>query len=149
MLATIYQWFESRIPVFRTLEPERPPNTLLAFYRHFLQPVWPVFAVLLAVSALGSLIEVALQSFVGSLVDQMRAAATPANFLTDHSRELLWMAFVAMIARPVVSTLHDLVKNQMISAPLQCVSAGTRIAMCVRQSWASSRTISPAASPTR
>ncbi len=119
MLDTIYQWFETRIAVFRDLAPARPPSTLLAYYRHFLEPIWPAFAVLLAVSALGSAIEVALQSFVGSLVDQMRSASTPATFLSDHKGELIWMAFVAMIARPVVSTVHDLVKNQMISVPLQ------------------------------
>lgn len=119
MLDTIYQWFETRIAVFRSVAPAQPPSTLLAYYKHFLQPVWPAFAVLLAVSALGSIIEVALQSFVGNLVDQMRVATTPATFLSDHKGELIWMAFVAMIARPLVSTAHDLVKNQMISIPLQ------------------------------
>ena len=119
MLNAIYEWFEGRISVFREAEPERPPATLLAYYRHFLQPVWPVFAVLLVVSALGSVIEVALQSFIGSLVDQMRIAATPANFLGAHAVELVSMGLVALLARPLVSTLHDLIKNQMIASPVQ------------------------------
>ena len=118
MLAAIYNWFETRIPVFREAEPTQPPGSLLAFYRHFLDPLWPVFLVLMFVGFLGSAIEVALQAFIGSLVDQMRAAQTPENFLSLHAWELLGMGFVALIARPVVSTAHDLVKNQMISAPL-------------------------------
>ena len=31
---------------------------------------------------------------------------------------LLWMAFVAVVARPVVSTAHDLIKNQIIAGPV-------------------------------
>ena len=118
MLNAIYQWFETRIPVFRDEEPVAPPGTLLAFYRHFLDPLWPVFAVLLAMGFVGSVIEVTLTGFVGNLVDQMRAAQTPENFLAVHRWELIGMALVALILRPLVSTLHDLTKNQMITAAL-------------------------------
>ena len=45
MLNAIYHWFETRIAVFRDEEPSPPPRTLLAYYRHFVDPVWPVFAV--------------------------------------------------------------------------------------------------------
>ena len=119
MLNAIYQWFETRIAVFRDDEPTRPPGTLLAFYRHFIEPVWPVFGLLLIVGSIGSAIEVALQSFIGSLVDQMRVAQTPENFVGNHLWQLIGMAFVALILRPLVSTLHDLVKNQMIASPFQ------------------------------
>ena len=118
MLIAIYRWFETRIPVFRDAYPARPPGTLLPFYRHFLEPVWPVFAVLLAVGFLGSIIEVSLTAFVGSLVDQMRAAQTPETFLAVHRWELIGMALVALLVRPLVSTVHDLIKNQMIAAAL-------------------------------
>ena len=118
MLDGIYQWFETRIPVFRDEEPSRPPGTLLAFYRHFVEPVWPVFALLLVVGATGSIIEVVLQSYVGQLVDQMREAATPSTFFNTHWVGLTGMALLALFVRPVVSTVHDLIKNQMISPPL-------------------------------
>ena len=116
MLNAIYHWFETRITVFREEEPIAPPGTLLPYYRHFLDPLWPVFAVLLVMGLVGSLIEVGLTGFVGNLVDQMRAAETPENFLSVHRWELLGMALVALLLRPLVSTLHDLTKNQMISA---------------------------------
>src|SRR5262245_64307540 len=57
-------------------------------------------------------------SFVGQLVDLMKAAPSPADFLSQHAVPLLWMAFVAVVARPLVSTAHDLFKNQIISAPV-------------------------------
>ena len=117
MLNTIYHWFETRIPVFREAEPTRPPGTLWLFFRHFVEPVWPVFAALLVVGSIGSAIEVSLQAFIGTLVDQMRQAASPQTFLNTHAWELIGMGFVALVARPLVSTLHDLIKNQMIASP--------------------------------
>jgi ATP-binding cassette, subfamily B, multidrug efflux pump len=114
----MFQWFESRIEAFPDAAPERPPATLFAYYVHFIKPVWPAFATLLLAGLLGALIEVALMSFVGRLVDLMKAAPSPADFLSEHAVPLLWMAFVAVVARPLVSTAHDLIKNQIISAPV-------------------------------
>lgn len=114
----MFRWFETRIAAFPDEPPTRPPETLLAFYLYFVKPIWPVFAALLVAGFLGSLIEVALMSFIGSIVDMMKAAETPATFFNDHWPTLLWMAFVAVVARPVVSTAHDLIKNQVIAAPV-------------------------------
>lgn len=114
----MFSWFETRIAAFPDEPPTRPPETLLAFYLYFVKPIWPVFAALLVAGFLGSLIEVALMSFIGSIVDMMKAAETPATFFNDHWPTLLWMAFVAVVARPVVSTAHDLIKNQVIAAPV-------------------------------
>ena len=76
----MYRWFETRIDAFPDEHPARPPETLLAFYAYFIKPVWPAFALLLVAGFLGSLIEVALLAFVGSLVDMMRAAQSPQHF---------------------------------------------------------------------
>jgi ATP-binding cassette, subfamily B, multidrug efflux pump len=114
----MFRWFETRIEAFPEAPLERPPSTLFAYYVYFIRPVWPAFAALLIAGLLGALIEVALMTFIGNLVDLMRAAASPAHFMADHGPILLWMALVAVIARPVVSTVHDLIKNQIISAPV-------------------------------
>jgi ATP-binding cassette, subfamily B, multidrug efflux pump len=114
----MFQWFESRIEAFPVEPPQRPPATLLAYYAYFIKPVWPAFATLLVAGLLGALIEVALMSFVGRLVDLMKAAQSPADFIAEHAVTLLWMAFVAVVARPLISTAHDLIKNQIISAPV-------------------------------
>jgi ATP-binding cassette subfamily B multidrug efflux pump len=114
----MFRWFETRIEAFPDDPPERPPETLLAFYIHFIRPIWPVFAFLLVAGFLGSVIEVSLLAFVGSLVDMMREAQTPEAFLANHWGILLWMGFIALIARPLVSTVHDLIKNQIIAAPV-------------------------------
>jgi ABC-type multidrug transport system fused ATPase/permease subunit len=114
----MFTWFETRIEAFPDESPVRPPDTLLAFYVHFIRPVWPVFAILLVAGFAGALIEVALMAFVGNLVDLMKGAQTPADFVSEHGHVLLWMAFVAVVARPMVSTAHDLIKNQIIAGPV-------------------------------
>src|SRR5262245_1180558 len=114
----MFRWFETRIAAFPEDPPVRPPETLLAFYLHFVKPVWPVFSLLLVAGLLGSLIEVALLAFVGSLVDMMRGAQSPAQFFSEHGTTLLIMGGIALIARPAVSTAHELIKNQMIAAPV-------------------------------
>jgi len=114
----MFRWFETRIEAFPQDRPEQPPETLLAYYVYFIKPVWPAFATLLVAGFLGSIIEVALMTFIGNLVDLMKASANPATFFADHGPTLLWMAFVAVLARPLVSTAHDLIKNQIINAPV-------------------------------
>ena len=113
----MFRWFETRIDAFPEDPPARPPTRLMDFYWYYVKPVWPIFVVLLVVGCIGSLIEVALFAFVGSLVDLMRESQSPETFFTDHGVTLLWMGFVALILRPVISTAHDLIKNQMISGP--------------------------------
>ena len=115
MLSHIVSWFEKRIDAFAVAEVSRPPDTLFAFYRFFIQPLWPFFVMLLIAGFLGSSIEVALMAFVGSIVDRMRTSTDPSTFLTEHGRMLLLMASVALILRPIVSTAHDLIKNQMMT----------------------------------
>ncbi len=114
----MFRWFETRINAFPEDVPQQPPNRLPAFYWHFIRPVWPAFSLLLVVGLAGSLIEVALYAFIGDVVDRMREAPSPETFITDNGAMLLVMAFVALVLRPLVSTAHDLTKNQMIAGPV-------------------------------
>ncbi len=114
----MFRWFETRINAFPEELPQRPPDTLWAVYWHFIRPVWPAFLLLLIVGLVGSLIEVALYAFIGTIVDRMKAAHSPQSFMSDNGSMLLLMAFVALILRPLVSTAHDLTKNQMIAGPV-------------------------------
>ena len=49
----MYRWFETRIDAFPDAPPVRPPDTLWAFYAHFIKPVWPAFALLLVAGGVG------------------------------------------------------------------------------------------------
>ncbi len=116
MLSRLMRWGETQIKPFDDRAIVRPPDRLWAFYWFFIKPLWPYFLLLLIAGCLGSTIEVALMGFVGTIVDRMRVESDPANFVSTHATMLTLMAFVALILRPVVSTAHDFIKNQMLSA---------------------------------
>ena len=114
-IKTIFVWFEGLIDPFREVPVEKPPRELLAFYWHYIRQVWPFFVALLSIGLIGALIEVSLFAFLGEIVDLVRTATTPEIFFTEHGRMLLWMGFVALIARPVVFTIHDLLIHQTMT----------------------------------
>lgn len=110
----LYRRFETLIDPFRSAPEHMPPAEVLRFYAFYLRQVWPVFSVLLVVGLIVALIEVALFSYLGRIVDL--AQNTPAaQFFTLHGGELAWMAAVALVLRPLFNALHDLLVHQSIN----------------------------------
>ena len=132
----MFRWFETRIDPFAGSGDVRPPDRLVAFYWHFVRQAWPGFAALLVAGLLGGVIEASLFAFVGSIVDLMREATSPQTFLSDHGGWLLFMAFVAMVLRPLVSAVHDLIKQQMIGGNFTTLIRWQTHAYVLRQSIA-------------
>jgi ATP-binding cassette, subfamily B, multidrug efflux pump len=129
-----FKWFETYINPFAGEAVVRPPDTLGAFYWHFLRQAWPAFLALLIMGGLGAVIEASLFQFVGSLVDRMRAASNPATFVDDNWNTLMAMAFVAAILRPLASFVHDLIKHQMIGGSFTTLVRWQSHAYVLRQS---------------
>jgi ATP-binding cassette subfamily B multidrug efflux pump len=115
----MFAWFESRVDPFVRKAVTMPPGALLAFYWHFIRPIWPVFALILSLDLLAAVSEVLLAIFVAQLINVMTAATSAARFFGDHAGLLLWMAFVVLIARPAILFAYDLLKNQVLSPPFQ------------------------------
>lgn len=90
-----------------------PPTSVARFYAFYLRQVWPVFLAILVVGLGVASIEVALFGFIGRIVDLAREIPDP-GFFTRHGQELLWMALITLIARPLFSALHNLLVNQTI-----------------------------------
>ncbi len=109
-------WFERLIDPYKDVPIVQPPDKLGAFYRHFLRRIWWVYVLIMLFGMLGSLIEVSLVAFVGQVVDLAKSAANPADFFDANGRTLLWMAFVAMVARPLAFGVHTLLINQTANA---------------------------------
>ncbi|WP_277962391.1 ABC transporter ATP-binding protein [Pseudomonas sp. RIT-To-2] len=110
----LFRRFEKWIDIFREAPTEAPPTRVLAFYVYYLRQVWPSFAALLFVGLVGALIEVALFNYLSRIIDL--AQGTPnVHFFSDHGGELLWMAVVALLLRPVFVGLHDLLVHQTIA----------------------------------
>ncbi|MFC4419312.1 ABC transporter ATP-binding protein [Cupriavidus pampae] len=108
---------ERLIDPFRYLPDTQPPDRIWPFYLHFLREVRGVMTALLFVGLIGALVEVALFSFLGRLVDLAREAPDGA-FFSRHRNELLWMAFVAIVFRPLMIWLHDVLVHQVINPSL-------------------------------
>ncbi len=134
MLSRLFERFEKHIDPFAGDGTVRPPDTLIAFYWHFVGQSWPVFALLLFMGFCAGVLEASLFAFVGSLVDRMRTATSPDTFIADNGRLLLFMAFVAAVLRPVVSFVHDLVKHQMIGGSFTTLVRWQSHAYVLRQS---------------
>ena len=110
----LYRRFERLIDPFRDVPERMPPTDVIRFYVYYLRQVWPVFLALLFVGLIAALIEVALFSYLGRIVDLAQGTA-PADFFSVHGHELIWMAVVALILRPVFFGLHDMLVHQSIN----------------------------------
>ncbi|MEO6801477.1 MAG: ABC transporter ATP-binding protein [Rhodanobacter sp.] len=108
----MFRWFESLIDAFKEPADGMPPTSVWRFYAFYLRQVWPVFAAVVVVGFGVAVVEVALFGFIGRIVDM--AKGTPADFFRLHGRTLVWMAAVALIVRPLLNSLHDLLVNQAI-----------------------------------
>ncbi|OOG61221.1 multidrug ABC transporter ATP-binding protein [Rhodanobacter sp. B05] len=108
----MFRWFESLIDTFKDPVDGMPPQSVARFYMFYLRQVWPVFAAAIVVGFGVAVVEVSLFGFIGRIVDMARG--TPADLFRQHGRTLVWMAVVALVARPVLGGLHDLLMNQTI-----------------------------------
>lgn len=110
----LFRRFERMIDIFREAPDGDPPDKVFPFYLYYLRQVWPSFAVLLVVGLVASLIEVSLFSYLSQIID-LTKDTPPGSFFSEHSGELLWMAAVAMILRPVFFGLNDLLVHQTLT----------------------------------
>ncbi|MDG2524419.1 ABC transporter ATP-binding protein [Stenotrophomonas sp. HITSZ_GD] len=109
----MFRWFESLIEVFPRPETAPPPKTVWRFYLHYLRPIWPVLLATLVAGLLLALVEVAMFDFLGRIVDLLAEGPGP-GFFQRHVDELLWMAGITLVARPLLVALHNLLVNQAI-----------------------------------
>ena len=129
----IFRWFESLIDVFGKPDLRMPPRRVWRFYLHYLRQAWPVLGVMCALGFVVALVEVALFDFLGRLVDLTKDVPAP-DFFSRHGHELLFMAFVALIARPVLIGLSDLLMHQAVTPGLTARIRWQQHQYVVRQS---------------
>ncbi|PJE43200.1 MAG: multidrug ABC transporter ATP-binding protein [Pseudomonas sp.] len=113
----LFRRFEHLIDVFKASPDVEPPAGMLAFYAYYLRQVWPLMLAVLVVGFVAALIEVALFSFLGQLID-MTQNTPSGEFFEQHQNTLLWMLLVALVIRPLVFGLHNLLTHQTINPGL-------------------------------
>jgi len=108
------RWIEQRISPFRQASIEQPPENIVGFFWHYCRQIWGTLVVVVLVGSLAALIEVALFTFLGRIVDMARTAETPAAFFEEHGSTLLLMAAFAILLRPFMFFAHMTLINQSL-----------------------------------
>jgi len=103
----MFRSFETAIDPFRPHADSMPPATLAAFYWRYARQVWPGLVGLLEAGFAVAIVEVAMYDSVGSIVDLLQTTS-PGTLLADHGDVFLWMAFVIVLARPLMILLQQL-----------------------------------------
>ncbi|MBT3069750.1 ABC transporter ATP-binding protein/permease [Rhodomicrobium sp. Az07] len=130
----MFSWFEKLIDPFRAAPIVQPPQTLLAFYWHYLRGMSWVFVFVLVAGVVGALIEVALFTFLGEIVDLAKSAENPSAFFQEHGTTLIFMAIVALVFRPIVFAIHSLLIHQTVNANAQALVRWRQHRYTLRQS---------------
>ncbi|RIA55583.1 ABC transporter ATP-binding protein [Dichotomicrobium thermohalophilum] len=108
------RWIEQRISPFRRASIDRPPENLARFFWHYCRQIWGTLLAVVVIGLVAALIEVALFTFVGQIVDLARAADSPEAFFAEHGSTLLLMAAFAVLLRPLTFMAHIAIINQSL-----------------------------------
>ncbi len=103
-MGNLFSWFAGLIDPFEEAPVERPPSTILAFYRYFIRPVRKVLLAIIVISLVTSVTEMALFVFLGRIVDLV-GTSPPETFFTDNGPLLIFMGIVVVVVRPVAILL--------------------------------------------
>lgn len=107
--------FESFIKPFKPHPDKAPPETLFAFYWHYVRQVKWVFVALLIIGFFVSILEIALFSYIGKIVDLVESVSSPSELWAEHKGAFIWMMVVIVIMRPFASLIHNLILNQALT----------------------------------
>ncbi len=109
----ILDYFESRIPPFPEDDPVRPPATLWPFLWYFVKDSWVWLLLMALMSAVVSLLEVSLFSFLGNLVDWLGNREAGSLF-EQETNTLVWMSVVVLILLPLAGITQSLLLHQAV-----------------------------------
>ncbi|WP_306118455.1 MULTISPECIES: ABC transporter ATP-binding protein [unclassified Roseitalea] len=109
----MFSWFETRIDPFPPQRPDQAPRRLLAFFWHYTRDIWPWLALTSTLTAVISILQVLIFSFLGNIVDWL-ANADPSTFLAEEGWTLFWMGFIIVVGLPLTGLFHSLIMHQTI-----------------------------------
>ncbi|MBD0786064.1 ABC transporter ATP-binding protein [Vibrio sp. Y2-5] len=107
----MYKKFESFTEAFPQKEPDRPPNTLLAFCLHYTKGFEKPLILLALMSTTIAIIEVSLFGFMGQLVDWL-SSSNPETFLADNKDTLMGLSVLVLVVMPILIGFYSLVIHQ-------------------------------------
>ncbi|MFT5707177.1 MAG: ATP-binding cassette subfamily B multidrug efflux pump [Oceanospirillaceae bacterium] len=109
----MFNFFESLITPFPDDTKEQPPNSLLAFFRHYAKGM-EKYLILMALMTTGlAIAEVYLFSFMGDLVDWLSTKPDLLS-LKERSGHLVRMGLLVLVGMPILMFLHTALVHQTI-----------------------------------
>ncbi|EPW3768435.1 ABC transporter ATP-binding protein [Vibrio fluvialis] len=107
----MYKKFESFTQAFPQDEPQRPPNTLRAFCRHYTKGYEKPLMVMALLSTTIAIIEVSLFGFMGQLVDWL-STSNPETFLEENRHTLIGLSLLLLVGMPILVSIYSLLIHQ-------------------------------------
>lgn len=102
----MFRFFENLVDPYGPYpQTDSPPRKLWPFLKGYIVPFRHVFAVTAVSSLIVGSFDVALIWYVGRMVDLL-AADAPAAVWASHGTEILIVAFLILIVRPILSGVH-------------------------------------------
>jgi ATP-binding cassette subfamily B multidrug efflux pump len=99
----MFRFFENLVDPYQPYaETDTPPTRLWPFLKDYVRPFRKVFAWTALFSVGNAVLDVGMIWYLGRMVDLM-AAQTPEAFLAAHWVEILAVAFVILVIRPLVA----------------------------------------------
>ena len=102
----MFRRFQKLADPFQSYAAATPPDRVWPFLVQHLRPLRRVIAMSLVLAVIGAGIEVWLIGYAGTLVDTL-AATSPAQLWAEHGMELLGVAALVLIARPLAAFLRE------------------------------------------
>ncbi len=127
-------WFERIIKPTAPPPPGEPPDGLVAFYWHFIRQSRALVLALFGVGMLTALVDSVIPVFIGRVVSLVSRYDAVELWAQAHW-QLLGMAAVMLIGRPVAMLLRNLVTNQAIIPGMTNRVRWQSHWHVVRQSW--------------
>ncbi|MGH7121030.1 MAG: ABC transporter ATP-binding protein [Acetobacteraceae bacterium] len=128
------QWFESLLEPTKGTPTEPPAGGLVRFYWHFVRQVRGPIAALFATGLAVALLDLTIPVFIGRVV-KLVATLPPAHLLAVAGPELVAMAAILLLARPIAVIAQNVVTNQIINPGVSNMIRWQSHWHVVRQSW--------------
>jgi len=110
----MFRFFEKLVdPYVDYTETDRPPTRLWPFLAEYARPFRRVFAATAAMSVVVAAVEVSLIAYLGRVVDLM-GRAEPGTFWSEHGFELVIVALLILILRPLLQIFDVALLNNAI-----------------------------------
>jgi len=118
VVGRVYKSFEDLIDPFQQRDDDMPPKDLVPYLVTMLKPFGVWLPIMAAVSMMGAVVEVSLLFYTGRLIDLLSETGVAA-FWASHGAELIVVALLVLLLRPMVIGLAHLFLEQALASNMQ------------------------------